>query len=127
MYIYLSYNTIWIIELPVACTFTPVYWLFWLTTAKDRNTTFWLISVIICMCMHCFSCFIIDNSGFIVAHDDFKGQSSTEHKDQLENIHIIKKEPSISAHMINEGSLQARSCVDHQKHRTQKTWEVCTV
>ena len=70
-----------------------------------------------------YSCFIIDEAGFLVVHEDFMVPSASE-KDGVENVHITEKEKHIALHMIQNGYLRKKECRKLEDIETQTFYEV---
>ncbi|XP_013420899.1 VWFA and cache domain-containing protein 1 [Lingula anatina] len=68
-----------------------------------------------------YSCLVMDSSGFIVMHDDFVKATDTP---DIENVHILKKEPVIGSNLVTRGLLSKRSCLDFESIKEQYFWQV---
>ena len=71
--------------------------------------------------MH-FSCFVLDNSGFVIVHSDWirKGASGS----YVENIHVTAKETGIAEELIDQRIMVFDSCVNIETVERQYFWRV---
>ena len=69
-----------------------------------------------------YSCFIMDNSGFLVMHPDFMLPSAKAI--EVEHVHITQKEKSIAIDLINHGYLIKRTCRNVESIRQQSFYEL---
>ncbi|CAH1782871.1 unnamed protein product, partial [Owenia fusiformis] len=69
-----------------------------------------------------YSCFIMDNSGFIVMHRDFVNCSNKDQ--QIEGLHVTIKEPEIAKHLIKNYHMSRRACINFEKLKDYRTWIV---
>ena len=67
-------------------------------------------------------CFVMNNAGFLIMHEDFL--LSTAKKADVEYVHITEKEKSIAEHLINRGYLRKKQCRNFKEIREQSFYEV---
>lgn len=70
-----------------------------------------------------YSCFIIDDAGFLVMHEDFMVPSASE-EGGVENVHITEKEKHIALHMFQNGYLKKKKCRKLEDLQMQTFYEV---
>ncbi|KAJ8322155.1 hypothetical protein KUTeg_000626 [Tegillarca granosa] len=73
-------------------------------------------------CKETYSCFVIDNSGFIVMHRDFVESYTDPKLDK--SYHISHKEGAIARDLVAENVLTSRICTDFEYTRDQVTYRI---
>ena len=87
-------------------------------------TSFRLLTTVYPKCAESqqYSCFIMDQSGFLVMHPDFMLPSAEAI--EVEHVHITQKEKSIAIDLINRGYLITRTCRNVENIREQRFYEL---
>ncbi|XP_070572829.1 VWFA and cache domain-containing protein 1-like [Ptychodera flava] len=70
-----------------------------------------------------YSCFVMDNSGYLITHDKFFDVSGAV-QDGVEYTHITKVEKTIAQDLIERGVLVKTQCVNYQKKKLQNYYQV---
>ncbi|XP_064634885.1 VWFA and cache domain-containing protein 1-like isoform X2 [Lineus longissimus] len=70
-----------------------------------------------------FECYIIDNSGYLVIHEDFI-EAKTLAVPEMENMHITVKDPDLARRLISGGYMKEQGCINIKRMREQVSWKV---
>ena len=81
------------------------------------------ICCIVILCSLYFSCFVIDNGGYIISHPDFVGLHEEDYP-SIQNVHITQKEPDIAAVLAQNGILLLDHCIHFRESHVHNFYRV---